>query len=69
MSPCWTTNFTATWTAGNNPVFTWDFGDSTTGLGALVTHTYAAPGVYTATVSVKNSAGTAHASPVATVII
>jgi len=62
------TTFTATWTAGSNPVFTWDFGDSTTGLGAVVTHTYAAPGIYTATVSAENSAGTVHATTVATVI-
>jgi len=62
------TTFTAIWTAGSNPVFTWDFGDRTTGLGAVVTHTFDAPGIYTATVSAENSAGTVHASTVATVI-
>jgi len=51
------TTFTATVTAGTNIVFTWYFGDDSFGTGAVVTHTYAATGVYTATVTATNSNG------------
>lgn len=36
----------------------WDFGDGTTGTGADPDHTYAAPGTYTATVTVAHGSGT-----------
>ena len=35
--------------------FRWDFGDGTTGVGANPTHTYAAPGVYTAKLTVSDN--------------
>ncbi|MCX6044964.1 MAG: endo-1,3-alpha-glucanase family glycosylhydrolase [Chloroflexi bacterium] len=38
--------------------YTWDFGDGTLGSGADVTHTYAAAGLYTATVTAANSTTT-----------
>jgi PKD repeat protein len=48
------TTLSATITGGTNVVFTWDFGDGESGVGQVVTHTYAAPGVYTATVTAIN---------------
>jgi PKD repeat protein len=49
--------------------YTWDFGDGETGGGAVVTHTYLAPGAYTATVTASNSAGSLQASTPVRVII
>ena len=37
--------------------YQWDFGDSATGSGASPTHTYAAPGTYSVTLTVKDDAG------------
>ncbi|MFE7845375.1 PKD domain-containing protein [Microbacterium sp. NPDC057407] len=37
--------------------YTWDFGDGTTGNGATPSHTYANPGTYSVTLTVKDSAG------------
>lgn len=37
--------------------YAWDFGDGTTGTGAQATHTYAAPGVYTVTLTVSDDEG------------
>ena len=42
---------------GTNLEYSWDFGDSETGTGAVVTHTYANEGVYVATVTVNNTTG------------
>ncbi|MBI1293417.1 PKD domain-containing protein [bacterium] len=42
------TAFTATITGGTGVSYSWDFGDGNTGSGAQTSHTYAAPGVYTA---------------------
>lgn len=53
-----TTTLTATISGGTNVSFTWDFGDGATGSGAVVTHTYAAPGYYTATVTATNAVST-----------
>jgi PKD repeat protein len=47
--------------SGSNLSYSWDFGDGTTALGANVTHTYSAEGVYTATVTATNSQGTRNA--------
>jgi uncharacterized repeat protein (TIGR01451 family) len=48
------TAFTATITAGSNVIFTWDFGDSSTGNSARIEHTYPSLGVYTATLTATN---------------
>lgn len=48
------TTLSAQITAGSNVVYTWDFGDNTTGTGQVVTHVYPAIGDYTATVTAKN---------------
>jgi hypothetical protein len=37
--------------------FAWDFGDGTSGAGATATHAYNSPGLFTATVTVTDSAG------------
>jgi PKD repeat protein len=50
-----TTTFTATITAGTNVIYTWDFGDGTTGSGAVTTHVYATDGIYEASVTATNS--------------
>ncbi len=57
-----TTTFTATVEAGSNVSYTWDFGDGTTGEGAVVTHTYAVEGDYEAWVTATNSEGSLQAS-------
>lgn len=49
-----TTHFTATLLDGTAVSFVWDFGDGQTGMGQTVAHTYAAPGIYTATVTASN---------------
>lgn len=57
-------------TAGSNPVatYTFDFGDGSTAgpqAGATVSHTYAKPGSYTVTVTVKDTAGSASSATTA----
>ncbi|NIN65340.1 MAG: PKD domain-containing protein, partial [Anaerolineae bacterium] len=37
--------------------YEWDFGDGTTGTGKTTTHTYANPGTYTVTLTVRDAAG------------
>ena len=58
-TPGATVFFTASLTAGSEPrTIAWDFGDGAPwGYGAAVTHTYAAPGVYTASVAAWNACG------------
>ncbi len=61
------TTLTATVTAGTNVIYTWDFGDGTSGNGATVTHTYPDIGLYTATVIATNSVGSQIASTLVTI--
>ncbi len=53
-----TTTLTATIASGTHPVFTWDFGDNTTGSGSVVTHIYTDAGSYTAIVTATNGTNT-----------
>jgi PKD repeat protein len=55
-------SLTASITGGTNVAYAWNFGDGTTGTGASPTHTYSAPGSYTATVTATNSLGSSTAS-------
>lgn len=61
------TTFNAAISAGDAPVFTWDFGDGTTGSGQTVSHTYAQPGNYTITVTAANAVSTASTTLAVTV--
>jgi hypothetical protein len=49
------TTMTAGVAPGRDATFTWDFGDTHTGSGSTVTHTYAAAGTYTVVVTASNS--------------
>lgn len=51
------TTLSATVSTGTNVEYFWDFGDTHSGSGAVVAHTYADPGDYTATVTATNSTG------------
>jgi uncharacterized repeat protein (TIGR01451 family) len=54
------TTLTATVAAGSNVSYTWTFGDDSSfvvGPSSVVTHTYPAPGLYTAVVTASNSVG------------
>ena len=62
------TVFSATVLSGTNVVYTWEFGDDSVGSGQLVAHTYAMTGTYTATVTARNSAGSANATTVVTIL-
>jgi len=63
------TTLTATQGAGTNVSYIWDFGDASPSIsGQEVAHTYAATGVYTATVTASNAAGSALASTLVTVV-
>jgi uncharacterized repeat protein (TIGR01451 family) len=55
------TTLNATVFAGTDVAYEWDFGDGTTGTGAVVTHIYPSLGVYTATVTAENSVSQAAA--------
>lgn len=56
------THFTATVTAGNNISYTWNFGDGASDTGATASHTYSTTGLFTATVTAVNSAGSQNAT-------
>ena len=49
------TTLTATIDTGTNVIFTWDFGDGSSGSGMVATHEYASYGVFIATVTATNS--------------
>jgi hypothetical protein len=50
---------TATDRVATTPAYGWSFGDGATGSGPSVTHAYASPGTYTATVTVTDAVGNA----------
>ncbi len=52
------TAFRANLAGGSNVSYQWDFGDSQTGSGATITHTYGAVGIYTTQVTATNSVST-----------
>jgi len=52
-----TTTLTATINDGSNVTYTWALGDNERDYGALVSHTYAAAGMYLAVVTASNSTG------------
>ncbi|HNT77948.1 MAG TPA: PKD domain-containing protein [Anaerolineae bacterium] len=58
------TALTATVAGGSNVTYAWDFGDGVTGAGATASHSYPAPGNYTAVVTAANDAGSASANTV-----
>lgn len=49
------TQLTAAITGGSDVTYEWDFGDGNNGSGPMVSHTYTAPGTYTAEVTASNS--------------
>ena len=59
--------FSAAITGGTNVSYTWDFGDGMTGSGISPAHIYTASGIYTATVTASNDAGSVQAETVALV--
>jgi uncharacterized repeat protein (TIGR01451 family) len=61
------TLLTATVTAGSHVTYTWAFGDGELGSGAVVSHTYPAPGVYTGAVTAGNSVSELTATTTVTV--
>lgn len=48
--------------------YSWNFGDSGSGSGRLVTHTYAAPGTYVVTLTVTDAAGTSDTDQLAVTV-
>jgi PKD repeat protein len=52
-----TIEFDGSSSSGSPDAYVWDFGDGNSATGANVTHTYAAPGDYTVTLTVVNLAG------------
>jgi len=58
----------ATVAAGSNVTYAWTFGDGITATGRIVTHTYAAEGTYTATVTASNSVSTLPAQTTVTIL-
>jgi predicted outer membrane repeat protein len=71
-SPTWLgdpTTLSATVVGGTNVTYAWDFGDGMNGAGPLVTHTYAAEGVYSALVTATNSTNMLTATTTVTVLL
>ena len=62
------TTLTATIDTGTNVIYTWDFGDGTDGSGAVVTHTYTAPGSFNATVTATNGTNSSSALTVVNIL-
>jgi len=62
------TTLTATVAAGTNVSYRWALGDSASGMGAVLTHTCPAVGVYTAVVTAKNPVNIVTATTDVTII-
>jgi len=62
------TTLNATVTAGDGVTYRWDFGDGSSGSGAVVSHTYSTIGSYTAVVSATNTSGSQTATTVVSVV-
>jgi hypothetical protein len=60
--------FAASISAGTGASYEWNLGDGNLAAGPFVEHTYAAPGVYTATVTAGNNSSSAQAQTVVTVV-
>jgi hypothetical protein len=60
--------FAASITAGTGVSYEWNLGDGNLAGGPFVEHSYATPGVYTATVSASNNSSSAQAQTVVTVV-
>ncbi len=63
------TTFTATILSGTNVAYAWAFGDGAGGSGVTATHTYAAVGAYTATVTASNAVSAVSAVTVVEVVL
>lgn len=50
-------SFAGTASTGDIAAYSWEFGDGTTGTGAVVNHTYSLAGTYTAILTVKDQSG------------
>ncbi|MCP4407589.1 MAG: PKD domain-containing protein, partial [Gammaproteobacteria bacterium] len=61
------TIFMATISSGTNVIYTWDFGDGTTGNGAIATHDYSSIGTYTTIVTATNSLSQLTETTIATI--
>ncbi|MBK6326389.1 MAG: PKD domain-containing protein [Chloroflexi bacterium] len=60
--------FAASISAGTGVSYEWNLGDGNLAAGPFVEHSYAAPGVYTATVSASNNSSNAQAQTVVSVV-
>ncbi|PDW00611.1 SdrD B-like domain-containing protein [Candidatus Chloroploca asiatica] len=60
--------FAASISAGTGVSYVWHLGDGNLAAGPLVEHSYAAPGVYTATVTASNNSSSAQAHTVVTLV-
>lgn len=54
---------------GDTLSYAWDFGDGTLGSGAVVTHTYAAPGLYSSQVTITDSHGASAAASITVTVV
>ena len=62
------TTLRASVSTGTDIVYSWDFGDGATGVGATVTHTYRSGGVYTAVVTATNPLSAVSATTEVTIV-